>query len=148
MTVKTNANSELAVAVGPPVANDAVSFALLSYTKVGELVGLGEAGGTFAEITHSPLDTRIVQSFKGSVDYGTRAVVLGKDLTDAGQIILIAAHDGLQVDTVHSFRLTESDGAIEYVQGRVTAYTRNHGTIDQIIGANVSIKLINSIVDA
>lgn len=148
MGVITNAGTQLAISAGPPVANDSASFALLSYVVIGEVVSIGEAGAVYAEVSHSPLESRRVQTFKGSVNDGTRAIGLGKDISDAGQVILLEGADGLAVDTVHSLRMTDHDGGIEYAQGLVMSYSRNPGTIDQIIGANAIFKVINKIIDA
>lgn len=148
MTVQTNAGTSLAISAGPPVANDAVSFALLSYTVVGEVVSLGEHGATYALVTHNPLDSRRTKKFKGSVNDGTLAVGLGLDITDAGQVVLLAGADGLQVDTVHSVRITFQDGSIEYFQAKVMSYTRNPSTIDAIVAANTVFEVENQIVDA
>ena len=148
MSVQTNATTELAISAGPPTANDATAFGLLVYTVVGETVSIGEHGATFALITHNPLKTRRTQKFKGSVNDGSMAIGLGLDITDAGQIILIAGADGAQVDTVHSTRITYQDGSIEFFQGKIMSYTRNPGTIDQIVGANVVFELEDQIIDA
>ena len=147
MTVQTNAGTSIEVSIAAPATHDAAGFAALSYTAVGEIVSSGEKGGAGALVTHSPLDKRTVQKFKGSVNYGSYALSLGLDLADAGQIVLDSLALGADIDVVASFKETKQDGSIEYYRALVMTYTRVGGTIDAIIGANSTLELTDSIVD-
>jgi hypothetical protein len=148
MTVQTTAGATFGIVASSPATYDGVGFAALSYVNVGEIVSLGEHGATYALVTHSPLDSRRVKKFKGSVNDGSMALALGMDITDAGQVLLIAGADGVAVDTEHSVEITYQDGSIEYFTCMVMSYTRNPSTIDTIIGANVTVELNNQIIDA
>lgn len=148
MPVFTNALSIMSLSAGPPATNDEPGFVALTYTTIADVVNFGEAGATVAEILHQPVDTRVVEKFKGSINYGTRTVTMGKNITDAGHVMLIAGTDGVTVDTIHSLKIEESNGQIEYAQVRIMTYTRNHGSIDQIIGATTTLSLTNKIIDA
>ncbi len=147
MTVQTNANTKLGISAGPPATNDIAGFDALTYTNVAEAVGIGEHGAVYALVTHNPLDERRTQKFKGSVNDGSLTLDLGKDLTDAGQILLIDGADGTAVDTTHSVELIFQDLSKEFFQAKIMSYTRNPGTIDQIIAAAVTLELTNKIVD-
>jgi len=148
MTVQTTAGATFGIVASSPATYDGVGFAALTFVNVGEIVSLGEHGATYALVTHSPLDSRRVKKFKGSVNDGSMALALGMDIADAGQVLLIAGADGVAVDTEHSVEITYQDGSIEYFTCMVMSYTRNPSTIDTIIGANVTVELNNQIIDA
>lgn len=149
MTVQTNAGTELAVTATAPATYDAAGFAAVAdWTVVGEVVSIGEHGGTTALVTHNPLDTRRTKKFKGSINDGSMPVGLGRDITDAGQTVLIDGALGANIDVDHSVRITYQDGTIEYFQAKVMSYTRNPGTIDQIVGANTTFELVDEVIDA
>ena len=148
MTVQTNAGTSIKVSIAAPATHDAAGFGALSFTAIGEIVSSGEKGGAAALVTHSPLDTRTVQKFKGSVNFGSYALSLGLDIVDAGQVILNSLAIGADIDVVASFEETKQDGSIEYYRALVMTYTRVGGTIDAVIGANSTLELTDSIVDA
>lgn len=147
MTVQTNAGTSLAISASSPATYDAVGFAALTFTEVGEVVSIGEHGSNYALVTHSPLSSRRVQKFKGSVNDGSMAVGLGMDLTDAGQTLLLAGADGSAVDVDHAVKITYQDGSIEYFSAKVMSYTRNPSTIDSIVAANTTFELVNQVID-
>lgn len=147
MTVQTNAGTTLAISASSPATYDQAGFAALSFTDVGEVVSIGEHGSNYALVTHSPLSSRRVQKFKGSVNDGSMAVGLGMDLTDAGQTLLLAGADGAAVDVGHAVQITYQDGSIEYFSAKVMSYTRNPSTIDSIVAANTTFELVNQVID-
>lgn len=147
MTVQTNAGTSLAIVSGAPATNNQAGFEALSFTNVGEIVSIGEHGAAYALVTHSPLDSRRVKKFKGSVNDGSIAVSLGMDLTDAGQTALVAGADGANVDADHSIRIRYQDNSVEYFTAKVMSYTRNPGSIDSIVAANTTLEVTNQIVD-
>ena len=148
MAVQTAASASIGIVAASPATHDSAGFGALTFITVGEAVSLGEVGGTAALVTHSPLDTRTVQKFKGSLNYGSMAVALGMDISDAGQLLLVAGADGAAIDTDHSVAITLQDGSIMYFQAKVMSYTRNVGSIDQVVGANTTLELVTSIIDA
>ena len=147
MTVQTNADTAISVSIAAPATHDDTGFAALTYTAIGEIVSSGEKGGSVALVTHMPLDSRTVKKFKGSVNYGSYPLSLGLDLADAGQIILDQLATGTSIDVVASFKEVKQDGSIEYYRAIVMSYTRVGGSIDAVIGANVTLELTDSIVD-
>jgi hypothetical protein len=147
MSIQTNASTAIAVSIAAPATHDDAGFSALTFTNIGEIVSNGEKGGAAALVTHSPLDTRAIKKFKGSVNYGSYQMSLGLDLADAGQILLKDGALGAQIDTVHSFEETKQDGSKEYYRAVIMSYSRVGGTIDAIIGANVTLELTDSIVD-
>ena len=148
MTVQTNAGTTLQISIGQPATYDSAGFAALTYTLVASVVSIGEHGGTTALITFSPLDTRRVAKYKGSINNGSMPVALGFDLSDAGQLLLKDGALGASIDVDHAVKITYQNGTIEYFQSKVMSYTRNPGTIDSIVAANTTFELVNDIVDA
>lgn len=148
MTVQTNAGTTIEVSIAAPATHDAAGFGALTFTAIGEIVSTGTKGGAAALVTHAPLSPRAIQKFKGSINYGSYSVGLGMDLADAGQILMVAGALGAQVDVVHSFKETKQNGDIEYFRALIMTYERAGGTVDAIIGANSSLEITDSIVDA
>jgi hypothetical protein len=148
MTVQTNAGTAISVSIAAPATHDQAGFAALTFTPIGEIVSSGEKGGAAALVSHSPLAVRTVQKFKGSVNFGSYALSLGLDIVDVGQVILDSLATGVDIDVVASFEEVKQDGSIEYYRALVMTYTRVGGTIDAIIGANSTLELTDSIVDA
>lgn len=147
MAVQTNAGTALAIVASSPATYDEAGFDALTYTNVGEIVSLGEHGGTTALITHNPLDTRRTNKFKGSINDGSMTMGLGLDLSDAGQQVLYAGALGANIDADHSVRITYGDGSITYFTPKVMSYTRNPGTVDNIVAANTTLELTNDVID-
>ena len=149
MTVQTNAGTSLQVSIAAPATHDAAGFAALTFTNVGEIVSTGEKGGAAALVTHSHhLISALLKSSKARLTYGSYAVSLGLDLSDAGQVILDGLAVGANIDVVASFKETKQNGDIEYYRAIVMTYTRVGGTIDAIIGSNATLELTDSIIDA
>lgn len=148
MAVQTNAAKSIEVSIATPATHDQAGFAALTFTAIGEIVSTGTKGPTVALVTHSPLSTRAIQKFKGSINYGTYSIGLGLDIADAGQVLLKDGADGASIDVVHSFKETAQDGSIEYYRAVIMSFDRAGGTIDAIVGANCTLELTDSIIDA
>ena len=73
---------------------------------------------------------------------------LGLDIADAGQVLLKAGADGAQIDVVHSFKEVKQNGDIEYYRAVIMSFDRAGGGNDAVLGANTSLELTDSIIDA
>lgn len=102
MGVSTSAGAKLYIGTTASVGSTD------SFTPVGDIVTLPEFGRVYTEVKFLPLDSRGVQKFKGSYDDGSLAVTLGKDLTDAGQLLLVTA---LDVDADYNFKIVDNDAS-------------------------------------
>lgn len=131
--VITAAGAQLAVSATLPAAHTIDGFTALSWTDVAEVVDLGEAGKTFNIVEHSPLGEREIYRLKGSFTQGDRAFSLGRDISDAGQLLLQDANDS---DDAYAFRITLQNGDLLYFTALVNGYTAAIGTIDTIISSN------------
>lgn len=139
MAVQTVAGTKIYIKAGQPAAFDAAGYAALSgWGEIGEITDGGTHGKTFAEVTHSPIGTRMIQKFKGSINIGTKTLNLGIDDDDAGQIVLKAALDS---DADYSFKVEYQDGAIDYFQAKVMSFDKAATSVDSIRSATVNLGL-------
>ena len=145
--VFTSTGTQYAVSAAVPVTYDSAGFLALTWTDVAEVTDMGEYGATYEVVSHNPLATKRTIKRKGTVNDGAMALQLGRDPSDAGQLLLIAGVDGAAADVVHSHRVTLQDGTIQYVTGQIFSYTTNIGASNQIVGAAVTVELDNAIVE-
>lgn len=144
MGVFTSAGSTIAISAVLPASETSGAYAALTFTAIGQITDLGSFGKTYNEVTFLPLATRAKQKFKASYDNGTLQLKMGKDKSDAGQVIALAA---LASDNAYAFKVVLQDGTIEYFSGRVMSYTVSVGSTDQITGADMNIGISTNIIE-
>ena len=139
--VFTTAGSTIGVVASTPATLDPAGFAALTYTLIGEVTDLGEFGVVYELVTHNPIATRRTVKRKGSKNKGSIPMVIGRDRSDAGQVVLQAGADGVNVDVVHSFAITLQNNDIIYFTGQIMSFTDNLGSVNNItqIGCEVQI---------
>lgn len=139
MAVQTVATTAVSISATKPTTFDAAGYAaIVSWSVIGEITDGGSHGKTYAEVTHSPIATRTVQKFKGSINIGTKTLQLAIDEDDAGQIL---AKTALNSDSDYSFKVTYQDGAIDYFQAKVMSFEKATGTVDSVVSATVTLAL-------
>lgn len=140
MAVQTVAGTKIALSASIPATFDAAGYAAagMVYTTIGEITDGGSHGKTYAEVTHNPIDTRMTQKFKGSINIGTKTLNLAIDDDDAGQVLLKAALDS---DNDYSFKVTYQDGSIDYFQAKVMSFEKAATSVDSIRTATVNLAL-------
>lgn len=122
MPVVSGSGSTLHVSAALPASYTVPGYEALTWTKVSEVTGDMSYGREYEMIDHAPIDTRIIQSIKGNYREGSFEIVMGSVPADAGQVILFAASTD---DDDISFKITRTDGAIDYVTGKVTSFKPN-----------------------
>ena len=147
MTVQTSSGLTVSISIATPATFDKVGFDALTFTTIGEVTSVGEYGGTQEEVNHTPLNTAIVEKFKGATNYGSMALEFGYNVADAGQILLQAGSIGAQQFTKHSVKVEFSDGSIDYLYGFVFGYAKNPGAINSIVSGSSTIGIDKPIVD-
>lgn len=149
MSVQSTAGTLLEVSIAQPATQDAAGYSALSYTVVGEITDLGEYGQDGNLITYQSIPTRLDQKLKGSINAGSQALQLGRDITDAGQAILKAAatNGDATVDTNLSFKITYKDGSVDYYQALVMSYMNSLGNSNQVTAATCNVELNTNIVE-
>ena len=145
MTAQTSAGTSIALSASAPATYDAVGFAALTFTALGEVTNIGEFGRVYNLVTHNPLATRRTEKYKGSFDDGSLSLDLAVDCTDAGQILAKAA---LASDDSYSFQVTYQDGTIDYFSAKTMSFTTNPASVDSILAGSIAIEVDNDIIEA
>lgn len=138
--VRLSVGTALAVSTALPAAYSIAGFGALTYTDVGEVTGLGEFGGTATMVNHVPLKDGVIAKRKGSRDYGGLSIQMGKDVADAGQLILKAGFDGAASYAAHSFRITTPDQTL-YFTGMVASFTQVKNDANTVSGIGCVVEL-------
>ena len=90
----------------------------------------------------SQFATGTVKKRKGSLDYGTASMVVGKT-TDSGLAAMKSGFDGANKDVVHSFKVVESDSSIGYFTAVISSYVFSLGDANTITRINCNVDLTN-----
>lgn len=105
---------------------DAVAFALLTFTDIGNVGSLGSYGVDTNVISYDMLSTVVSRKAKGISNAGDPELECARSDTDAGQLLLRAA--GLPtVYDAYAFKVTKQDGSIDYLRGLVMGPTSPNG---------------------
>ena len=140
----TSAGTTLSISAAAPATYNAVGFAALTWTEIGEVSDLGEFGRQYNLVTFNTLGNRRTVKRKGSYNDGTIAAQMARAPSDAGKTILTAAVDS---DASYSIKVVLQDGTIFYTTAQVMSYTTNVGNVDQITSATVNLEIDNDIVE-
>ena len=139
MAVQTVAGTKISISASIPATFNAAGYAAVTgWAQIGEITDGGSHGKTYAEVTHNPIDTRMTQKFKGSINIGTKTLNLAIDDDDAGQILVKTALDS---DSDYSFKVAYQDGAIDYFQAKVMSFEKATASVDSIRTATVNLAL-------
>ena len=147
MTVQTSTGSKISIVLGTPATEDQAGYEALTYQEIGEVVDIPEHGPQYDVVTHQPLATGITEKRKGSVDYGSFTLGLGRDSSDAGQQVLSDAADGANKYDDHSFKEEFQNGDVIYYYGQVFGYTVNPSTANSIVGSNAQVEINSKLVE-
>lgn len=147
MSVNTSLGITIAVSVAAPATETEAGYEALTYTNIGEVVNIGEIGPSATVVNHDAIDKGYTQKFKGQINYGSMPLQLGRDIDDAGQILLKAGADGAAKYTVHTWRVTHPTGLVQYFRGMVFGYTTNIGGSNTVVGANATVELNSPVLD-
>jgi hypothetical protein len=152
MAVQTAAGCKIFIGPANTTADSQSDYESLSYTLIGEVENIGEFGDTFNEITFTPISDRRVRKFKGSKNAGTLPLVLGRDVTDAGQAAMKAARDS---DSEYAFMVQQNDvvsgspsnPTTFWFRALVMGFTIDIGDAESIIRANGSLGINSDVVE-
>lgn len=134
----------VSVSAPAPATFDATGYAALTWTEVGEVTEIPEHGPEHSEVTHTPLKTGIVDKYHGELNYGSISLPMALDVADAGQTILRSA---LASKDAISFRLTYSDGSVEYTTGKVFSFKRA-ASVGSVVPVTAMVGFTKPTVDA
>lgn len=121
-----------------------------SYIEVGEVEDLGEYGDQSEDVTFASLADSRTRHFKGTRDAGTAPITVGHDITDQGQIALIAAESS-HLD--FNFKIVGNDavtlggnGSEDYFYGKVMSKRKNVGNVNNVVRGNYAVGINSRIV--
>ena len=141
MAKQVNTGVQFAVSADLPATYDAAGYAALTYTPVGEVLSIGEFGGSADEVQSQPLATGVTEFFRGFVQYGNPSLGLERDTNDAGQAIIKAHFDGAQTGNAFSAQVTLPDGEVVYMDVRAFSYNVNIGSANSMIGSTANLRV-------
>lgn len=146
MALQTTAGATLALTATKPATYDKAGFegAGMTYTPVGEITDLGSWGREYNLVSHNAIGDRRTKKLKGSYNDGQIQLQLGRDASDAGQVLLNTA---LNDDSDYYFKVTFQDGEVQYFAAQVMSYTTEAGNVDQVVGSSVSIEITNDLIE-
>lgn len=141
MAKQVNTGVLFSVSAGQPATFDAVGYAALTYTDVGEVLSIGEFGGTADEVQSQPLATGVTEFFRGFIQYGNPSLGLERDVDDAGQAIVQSHFDGADSGAAFSAKVTMPDGEAVYLDVRAFSYNVNVGSANSMIGSTANLRV-------
>src|SRR3954463_11650861 len=138
-----------------PLTNDTTAAdaiadfqALTIATEVGRIENVGEFGPLFETVTFVPVGTGVTQKLKGPINYGTLAMVVGQDLTDAGQAALKTRADSLDQHDypfMISINTPDTNKDTVYFGGKVMSFQTTMGAANTVVRANVRIEITTKV---
>jgi len=90
-----------------PATYDGAGYGAVGYTTLGEAVDVSEIGKVWSMITHEPMNQLYPTKIKDAYDIPDINITIGRDSTDAGQILLAAA---VASTNAYSFKVTLPSG--------------------------------------
>lgn len=134
-----------------PLANDTTAVdaitdfqALSITTEVGLIENVGEFGKQFELVTFQAVGDGRTRKLKGPYNQGALALVVGQDLTDAGQAALKTIADSLD-QLVYPFMITINGAAAQYdtvfFGGKVMSFRTTMGAANSVVRANINIEI-------
>jgi hypothetical protein len=113
----TGTGTCVAVSAAVPATHNAVGFAALVYTELGELETVGEVNITHQAINFTNLCSGRTSTSKGAEDGITFDIGVAGDRTDAGQALMTTARKSKTAQV--SIRITEPSGDVVYLKAYV-----------------------------
>lgn len=118
------------------------------YTTIGQVERMGEFGRAYNLITFTPLNTRYVGKFKGSINDGTISMEIGFDPSDAGQDSLETA---LADDDEYNFRVRFNDASdtsgsnptIYFFKAKVMDFRHMERTVETVGRVRVTLEIMS-----
>lgn len=140
---QTAAGTVMSISAALPATLNATGFGALTFTKISEVTAIPSFGKSFQRVDHNPIDERQTYKFKGAFDNGSLAVQLGKDIDDAGQVIVAAA---LESDNSYSFEVVLNNGDTVYYTAKVFSDTIDIGEVNSIVSGTIQLEIDSVIV--
>lgn len=137
MPTRTYIGALVAVSAGLPATIDAAGFAAKAYSNVGRIESFPPIGDTSEDVNFTLLSGR-TEHVNGALDGGTGEFAFVQDGVDAGQTLLITSSN---TATDVSWRITDPDGTIVYVGGKVANVRDRERTASTVKGMTGEVRI-------
>ena len=146
MSKFTSTGCTIGLVASSPATEDEAGYAALSYVQIGETTNIPQFGPTVAVVESNPLESGIVEKFKGFINNGSTSVDFDVDPTDAGQILVGDGVTGADKDTRHSFKIEYSSGDIRYFQGKIFSNSETPGSANSMVSGTAQIEIETNVL--
>lgn len=137
----SSAGTRVYISATLPATYNEAGYEALTWTAIGNIESVGDYGATFDAVTFDPLDTGVRMKAKGVKDNGDITLPFAYDSADAGVVILKAASDSMND---YSFKVVGQDGKADYFAGKVMAFTKSRGAVNDIYRGNATIAITST----
>lgn len=146
MAKMVNVGMAVAISASTPASEDASGYDALSYTSISGITSIGAFGAVAALVESNPLETGIVEKFKGMRNYGTMTLDLDYDPDASFNAIIESAVEGATINDRHSIRVTYPDNKIRYFGVKVFSAPENPGGTNSMVTRSVQLEVETAIV--
>ena len=146
MAKMTNAGMAVAISASTPATEDVAGYDALTYTSISGVTSIGAFGAVAALVESNPLETGIVEKYKGMRNYGSMTLELDYDPDAAFNTIIEDAVEGATLQNRHSISVTYPDGKIRYFGVKVFSVPENPGGTNSMVTRSVQLELETAIV--
>lgn len=148
-----NTANGVQVWIGSPNLNPSVTnlgqFEADTYIEVGEVEDAGQFGDQSSTVTFTSLKDGRTRKLKGPRDAGDMTLVVGNDMTDAGQEALVAAEAqryAYNVMVVLNDAISLSgNGSVLYFAAKVMSDRLNVGNVSNVVKENFILAIDTAI---
>lgn len=112
---------------------------------LGKLASLPDIGdGEYESVPNTPINTGVVEKYKGTLDYGEGEIVVTRVEGDPGQMAMLTA---FQSSKPFMFKLTLPTGASRFFTANVNSAKQSFGEADDIIKTTYAIAITHAAVE-
>lgn len=118
------------------------------WQEVAEVTDLGSWGSTGSTASHQPLATGETTNLKSFIDWGTRDISLGRDITNASQDLLKELADGeTKRYNVVAVKIVHQSGLQQYSEVQITGFDTSLAGGDTIVSGTVGISSRSRVIE-
>lgn len=144
--LQTLSGAAIAISATLPSTYDAAGYGATAmvYTTIGQVESFGSHGGTVSLANFTAVADGVVQSFKGSTDFGTKSLVLGYLPSDSGQDLIDTAFTSknrYSIKCTYPVRTGESTNEVHYLDCLITKREWVDGADGDVRKLNVDLKV-------
>ncbi|WP_075214455.1 phage tail tube protein [Mongoliimonas terrestris] len=139
----TTANSKFYIGPVNSTADDATTYAALTYTEVGEIMDLGELGDEVEIVEYETIGDARKKKLSGTFDGGTHEITVAKTADDEGQLAVTQAQT---TRGNYAFKLTEPSGETTYFRGIVATVKNVYGEANSVVQRKITIAVNSRLV--